>query len=276
MRNDVFNASVMIAIFFCLCQPLYAWEKEYTHPALSQEAANASKVGTYLQNELGYAPGLSSQLQITNTMTPFIQDLIDRGMDPGVTTRSVLQWMREGSKLEDALIRQARSQHHFLDPTRNAGLDNRTDHPNWEGAPTRFAPFDLRGESTLAWATTGTSGTGYQRANLQTWGNTRTKFLDAVCSVSKVEREQSLAETFIALGHIMHLLEDMGVPAHTRNDFLFGHYRSVFNNCNPLETWVEKQVEANGGQCPWSGSGPVVFDKSTDYSSDITKSDSGE
>jgi hypothetical protein len=190
MRNNVFNASVMIAIFFCLCQPLYAWEKEYTHPALSQEAANASKVGTYLRNELGYATGLSTQLQITNTTTLFIQDLIDRGMDPGITTRSILEWMREGSKLEDALIRQARSQHHFLDPTRNAGLDNRTDHPNWEGAPTRLAPFDLRGESTLAWATTGTSSTGYPKDNLQTWGKTRARFLNGVCSVSNVDREQ--------------------------------------------------------------------------------------
>jgi hypothetical protein len=101
MQNNVFNASVMIVIFFCLCQPLYAWEKEYTHPALSQEAANASKVGAYLQNELGYAPGLSGQVQITNTTTPFIQDLIDRGMDPGITTRSISEWLQVGSIIED-------------------------------------------------------------------------------------------------------------------------------------------------------------------------------
>ena len=35
MQNNVFNASIMIVIFFCLCQPLYAWEKEYTHPAFT-------------------------------------------------------------------------------------------------------------------------------------------------------------------------------------------------------------------------------------------------
>jgi hypothetical protein len=59
----------------------------------------------------------------------------------------------------------------------------------------------------------------------------------------------------------------MGVPAHTRNDFLFGHYRSIYkwDWDNPLETWVEERIEANSGQCPWSGSGPVVFDKLSKY-----------
>jgi len=265
MRNNVFNASVMIAIFFCLCQPLYAWEKEYTHPALSQEAANASKVGAYLQNELGYAPGLSSQLQIINTTTPFIQDLIDRGMDPGITTRSILQWIREGSKLEDALIRQARSQHHFHDPIRNAGLDNRTDYPDWEGAPTRLSPFDLRGESALFWMTTGTSSTGYPQNNLDTWEEARNRFHESLRSSSAPVREQYMAETFLALGHIFHMIEDMGVPAHARNDFLFGHYRAFYDWGNPFESWVEKQVNDNNGQSPWSGSGPVVFDKLAKY-----------
>jgi hypothetical protein len=267
MRNNVFNASIMIAIFWCLCQPLYAWEKEYTHPALSQEAANTSKVGTYLQNELGYAAGLSTQLQITNTTTPFIQDLIDRGMDPGITTRSILECMREGSKLEDALIRQARSQHHFHDPIRNAGLDNRTDYPDWEGAPTRLSPFDLRGESGLFWIRTGTSSTGYPKNNLDTWEEARIKFYESLRSSSASVREQCLAETFLALGHILHMIEDMGVPAHARNDWLYGHYRSVYalDWGNPFEGWVEEQIEANGGQSPWSGTGPVVFDKLSKY-----------
>jgi len=225
---------------------LYAWEKEYTHPALSQEAANASQVGNYLQNQLGYSAGLNTQLQITNITTPFVQDLIDRGMDQNITIRSILGWMREGSELEDALLLQARSQHHFYDPIRNAGLDNRTDHPYWEGLPTIFSPFDLRGESALFWIITGTSSTGYPKNNLETWTGTKNKFYSALTSTVASDRGQYLAETFIALGHILHMLEDMGVPAHTRNDFLFAHYRSVFDNVwgNPLENWAENQVDA--------------------------------
>ena len=69
------------------------------------------------------------------------------------------------------------------------------------------------------------------------------------------------------MGCVLHVLEDMGVPAHTRNDFLYGHYRSVYTLDwgNPLEGWVEDQVKANGGQSPWSGTGPVVFDKLAKY-----------
>ncbi len=231
-RCEIINRSLVVSLllmkcFFCFSSAsLYAWEQNYTHPALSQEASNISLVGTYLQNQLGYAAGLNTQLQITNTTTPFIEDLIDRGMDPSVTTRSILGWMQEGSKLEDAKHRQARSQHHFYDPTRNAGLDNRTDYPDWEGLVTKFSPFDLRGESALFWITTGTSSTGYPKDNQETWSATRNKFYSALTSNVASDCEQYFAEMFLAVGHILHMLEDIGSPAHTRNDFLFGHYRS--------------------------------------------------
>ena len=143
MKNKTFVLALFVAIYFGLCQPLYSWDKEYTHPALSQEAANISQIDTYLQNQLGYASGLNTQLQITNTTTPFIQDLIEKGMDQSLTTRSLLGWLRQGAELEDALIYQSRSQHHFHSPIANtgveppnpnAGLDNRTDYPDWEGS----------------------------------------------------------------------------------------------------------------------------------------------
>lgn len=273
MHNNVFSVFLTIAILLCLCQPLHAWEKEYTHPALSQETANNSQVEAYLQAQLGYSSGLNTQLQIINTTTPFIQDLINRGMNPSITTRSTLGWAREGSRLEDALIRQARSQHHFYDPIRNSGLNNRADNPDWEGVPTRLSPFDLRGESALFWITIGTSSTGYPKSNQETWPETRNKFYSAITSNTESNRGQYIAETFVALGHILHMLEDMGVPAHTRNDFLFGHYRSLYgkNNWgNPLETWAENQIEANNGNIPsewlagWTTQ-PKVFDKISKY-----------
>jgi hypothetical protein len=267
MRYNILSGIFMTALLLGLHRPSFAWEKEYTHPALSQEAANISQVGAFLQNQLGYASGLNTQLHITNTTTLFIQDLVDRGMYHNITTRSILAWTREGSKLEDALIRQARSQHHFYDPIRNSGLDNRTDYPEWEGLPTIFSPFDLRGESALFWVITGTSSTGYPKNNQETWPATRNKFYNALTSNTASYREQYLAETFIAIGHILHMLEDMGVPAHTRNDFLFGHYRSIYDKVwgNPFENWAETQVEQNDGQCPWSGNSPVAFDKLTKY-----------
>ncbi len=69
------------------------------------------------------------------------------------------------------------------------------------------------------------------------------------------------------LGCVLHLLEDMGVPAHTRNDFLYGHYRSAYkwDWGNDLETDAETKVTANGGNSLWSGSGAVAFDKLRKY-----------
>jgi hypothetical protein len=121
MGNKTFTIALFVAVSFGLCQPLYAWDKTYTHPALSQEAANISQISTYLQSQLGYAAGLNTQLQITDIMTPFVQDLTERGMNPSTDTRSIIDWIRTGSILEDAITWQARSQHHFHDPYRNAG-----------------------------------------------------------------------------------------------------------------------------------------------------------
>ena len=264
--------ALFVAIYFGLCQPLYPFEKTYTHPALSQEAANLSQISTYLQSQLGYTAGLNTQLQITDIMTPFVQDLIERGMNPSITTRSILGWLREGSKLEDALIPQARSQHHFHDPIRNAGLDNRTDYPDWEGAPTRLSPFDLRGESALFWITTGTSITRYPKNNLDTWEETRNRFYESLISSSAPDREQYMAEMFLALGHILHMIEDMGVPAHARNDFLFAHYRSSLprDRGEPLEMWAEGQVSAANNNIPsnwltgWTST-PRIFNKVSNY-----------
>ncbi|MFA5553087.1 MAG: hypothetical protein WDA68_00820 [Phycisphaerae bacterium] len=252
---------------------LIAWEKEYTHPSISEAAANTSHIDSYLQNQLGYTTGLSTQLQIINTTTPFIQDLINRGMKLNINTRNILEWTREGSKLEDAKTWQARSQHHFYDPFRNTGLDNRTDHPDWDGFPTLSPYFNLRGEPSLFWIITGESSTGYPKSNQQTWSATRNKFYSALTSPVSSNREQDMTETFIAIGHILHMLEDMGVPAHTRNDFLFAHYRSVFDKVwgNPLETWVENQVHttANNNIPPnwltgWTPQ-PKIYDKVSKY-----------
>jgi len=249
MKLKIF-IQVLFVFIFSIFDTAYPFEQENTHPTLSQEGANNSQIGTYLQNQLGYAAGLNTQLHISNTTTPFVQDLIDRGMNQNIRTRSILEWTREGSRLEDAKLWQSRSQHHFYDPTRNAGLNNRTDYPDWEGAPTRLSPFDLRGESSLFWATVGTSSTGYPKNNQETWSATKNKFYSALTSPFSTDREQSMAETFISLGHILHLLEDLGVPAHARNDFLFAHYRSFYNNHNPFEKWTEEQLVANGGNIP--------------------------
>jgi hypothetical protein len=43
--------------------------------------------------------------------------------------------------------------------------------------------------------------------------------LDAQTKATKGDREAMLAETFLRLGYVLHLVQDLAVPAHVRNDF---------------------------------------------------------
>ncbi len=286
MQKKTLTTVLFVAIFLGLCQPLYSWEKTYTHPALSKEAVGLSQVDNYLKNELGISEGVNKQLQLYTYSFPIediwlMADLFQRGLDYDIDTRTILDWIKTGSILEDAKLRQARSRHHFYDPTcnfqdfnepgRSAGLDNITDHPNYSSLIALLTyifgtEFDVTGESALHWAIEGTS-TKQPTTNYQTWESTRQYFYEALTEETPDLREHYLALTLLSVGHLLHLIEDMGVPAHTRNDFLFAHtqYQPPLGLGNPLEGWVEEQVIDNNKVSPWSGSGPIVFDKLTKY-----------
>jgi len=188
--------------------------------------------------------------------------------NPNQTTRNISEWLRVGSIIEDqdnhTITPPWRPRHHFHDPIRNAGLDNHTDYPDWD-APGWSSWLPL-GQSAPVWGIEGTASEEPQNNN-DRWAVVRSVFYESLSDPSKNVREARLAEAMLKLGCVLHLLEDMGVPAHTRNDFLFGHYRSLYTLDwgNPLEGWVEEQIIANAGQSPWSGSGPVVFDKLVKY-----------
>jgi len=255
-----------LLLVLSLLNSLYAWENKKTHPAITSKATEASVIDDYLKTQMRLTDGTSTQLYWN-----FPQDIktrIGRGKaEPDKTTRNISEWLRVGSIIEDEdgrLIVPWRPRHHFHDPIRNAGLDNHTDHPDWD-APGWSSWLPL-GESALVWATDGFAEQE-PTTNCQSWQDTRADFYAALTHPIKTNREEFLAITFLDLGCVLHMIEDVGVPAHARNDFLYGHYRSVYTLDwgNPLEGWVEKQVKANDGQSPWSGSGPVVFDKLAKY-----------
>jgi hypothetical protein len=69
------------------------------------------------------------------------------------------------------------------------------------------------GQSAILWGQNPTQG--YPS---WAWQNTRQYFLDALTSTKKADRDVGLAATFQGLGHLIHLIQDMASPAHTRND----------------------------------------------------------
>ncbi len=103
-----------------------------------------------------------------------------------------------GSMDEDTPIRWM---NHFYEPNQNIGL--------------------LGFQTAKDWAQDGSSQSAYARGD-QSWQTA----LDAYAGGNN-------QKAFKALGHVLHLIEDMTVPAHTRLDI------HVFNGGDPYESWAK-------------------------------------
>lgn len=97
-----------------------------------------------------------------------------------------IRWIEQGAEDEDVPIRWM---NHFYDPVNNKGL--------WFGKSFLNAKI---------WADTSKEQNSYALGD-QSWSR-------ALCELSKGNKKEAM----IALGHVVHLLSDMTVPAHTRND----------------------------------------------------------
>jgi hypothetical protein len=271
MKRYFLIIGLFLWLFLGLCNVSNAWENKFTHPAITEQAVNSSaaQINDYLKNQLGLSDGLSTQLY-WNFPSDIETRMTRNGIVDPIRTKTILNWLRAGSAIEDEDGRWKpwRPRHHFHDPIRNAGLDNHFDYPNWE-ALDGWLPL---GESALWWAIKGYDRGGrIPTYNENYWWSAREDFRRSLVLDSKSLREANLASAFVNLGCVLHLLEDMGVPTHARNDFLYGHFRSyLFNWGNLFESWAEEQVISNGGRIPgtmltdWT-SQPRVFSKLADY-----------
>jgi len=57
-----------------------------------------------------------------------------------------------------------------------------------------------------------------ENKNRKTWQYAIQQYKDAMKEPNPVLRGKKIADSFYALGHVLHLLEDSGIPAHVRND----------------------------------------------------------
>ncbi len=78
------------------------------------------------------------------------------------------------------------------------------------------------------------------------WQRARREYLQALTGQTTGERDQAFRETFLGLGHVMHLIQDATVPGHVRNDphptlsFRLGQpdERRIPIDPDPYEDWV--------------------------------------
>jgi hypothetical protein len=216
-----------------------AFDNKQTHPLLTEIAlTNTEHFDSILKVQLGIDEG--------------VKGMLNNGED----TYSITKWLREGSKEEDDPACRASS--HFHNPLKSWNESKLTD-PIWlvDLWCDASSPF-LEKYSNVSWATgfsdkdgntmsdtvNGVSASPEQ--NGRNWFVARDRYYSALTEDNSQQREAFFAETFRTLGYVLHLLEDMAVPAHTRNDFSEGHSQVIGcpdeGGCFPI-SWIGNPFE---------------------------------
>jgi len=230
MKRGGFAFLIAILVF---CFAAYGLEKP-THMAINRDIATRSfgafSLDSYLIHQLGLAKGVTEEFN----------------------QRQITEWLSEGGKTEDEpedLIRHARgwtrNKNHFHDPMAQqwatAGLDD------------FFAGLRFTGQSSILWAQNQNQTPGGKWS----WHDARAYYYIALTAVSKANKESYFANTFRALGQLMHLVQDASVPAHARNDIhVFYGYETWLEDIRDRGSNAEKETFAS------FIANPISFDQS--------------
>jgi hypothetical protein len=208
-----------------------AFDNKATHPNLIEKAAIIKpNVNNYLIDYLGFANGLDTYI-------------------PANSSTNILKWLAIGTDFEDVPV--CRAANHFHNPL--LPWDQSYSSDVWPQDQICQANGWTPRYSNIFWTTGFLSpddvitNKPIKTRTLQDmgWDHARGYFYSALTSNQTTTRETMLAKTFQAVGQTLHLLQDMAVPAHVRNDFL-SHliYSEIMqeNIYNPSD-WVANPFE---------------------------------
>ena len=157
------------------------------------------------------------------SLDSYIKDRLDfkGGIEEDFSSHQVWRWLGMGGLKEDIpfpYLPYLRSVNHFHNPLTNEGFSG------------IWGTGVLSGTSSIQWAQSpiGTQSPGGHYS----WFDVRNFFYMALTVTDKTIKEASFADTFRGLGQLMHLVQDLSVPEHTRDD---GHYIRAY------EAWVASQ-----------------------------------
>ncbi|MGH7741104.1 MAG: hypothetical protein ACRENS_03690 [Candidatus Eiseniibacteriota bacterium] len=121
------------------------------------------------------------------------QLILPDGYLTAVSGGTLASRLEDGAENEDTDT-PTRPRNHFFNPITGGGLDD-----------------IASGTSSLRWA--------YDDArNLYDWLGARDAYIRWFTAGSRAQRLDALGYTFYALGHVIHLVQDLAQPQHTRND----------------------------------------------------------
>lgn len=177
-----------------------------------------------VSSALFVSPALVYDAVITHPgLTKEAAELYNKENNLKLTTEEI-GYLALGAIEEDAPIRWM---NHFYDPVHNIGLANMYD-------------------SAKKWSTDEENQINYAKGN-NTWQ-------DAIYNYQTGNKKQA----FISLGHVLHLLEDMTVPAHTRDD--------AHPEGDPYEHWVRNNFKQTPANTIYYNSLNKYFDYLANYS----------
>jgi hypothetical protein len=236
------NLLFLLALLFLYCDmSVYAYDDKITHPELTLVGIKKSNLRNVLKNNLG----------------------VRKELDQKYYNKTIPNLIQDGSQNEDIGFR---ARNHFWNPIHNEGLhDHRcgwfwnNDNPwafqwwdcwNFTGLPNRDWAIGKAQDGPILDDCGDGNHSRDDDCNDYSWRRARQTYHEALIGTFEQMRDYKFAVTYEKIGRILHLLEDMGVPAHTRND-MFGHLD--FTRVEPgsphkwmgnlYEFWVKKKLE---------------------------------
>lgn len=199
------SSKILLLILSLMIYPTVglAYDNEQVHPAINENAAYQSQKFIEWLNKFGF------------------DDPVDI-LSKEVAGHSIKRWLRQGGTDEDGSIWGLRYLHHFHDPLKT-----------WDKAGLDIDTFPYS-SSSIEWSQLSTTNSLY---NLWSWDWARLYYYNALVTGD----EFYYANTFKSLGHLMHLVADLAVPAHVRNDSHPGIPGPPTWKKDPYEIWAASE-----------------------------------
>jgi len=159
---------------------------------------------------------------------------VDGGLERAVRGQQLVEWLAQGARREDDLLRFLNHFHNPLADWSAAGL------------------LGSVGQSSVLWGQN-TTLSGWS------WQDVRQSYLHALTNSGQSDREASLTKAFEGLGRQVHLIQDAASPGHTRNDpHLLYNYESLVDQIrwqdqNAFTAWLAGSPDIPGVPDPGWG-----------------------
>lgn len=175
------------------------------HKQMTKKAVEESELENYLKADLEISDGYKKKFK--GKFIKYSPIFVPKEVEQ---VYSANEWLQQGSHDED--LPMCQSYNHFHDPLKAWSESFISGPQGWISDNIFMKNCGTTWKSAITWAS---SHSPYN------WSIARN---DALTLPAKSDREFSFSDTFQSVGHAMHLLQDMAVPAHVRNDF-YAHVR---------------------------------------------------